>query len=66
VSFFQRSATTACTAMPPAKATLSERKSTASKPGVCSNPLYSVLTPLMKLNLCFFSSARIRACRADW
>ena len=32
-------------------------KSTVSKPGVCSRALNSVLTPLMKLNLYFFSSA---------
>ncbi len=54
VTSFQRAATTACTAMPPAKVTRSAPKSTDSNPGVCSSALSSVLTPLMKLNLYFF------------
>ena len=57
VTSFQRAATTPCSAMPPAKVTRRALKSTVSKPGVCSNALNSVLTPLMKLNLYFFSSA---------
>ena len=57
VTFFQRAATTACTAMPPPSEMRSAEKSSESKPGVCSSALNSVLTPLMKKNLYFLSSA---------
>ncbi len=56
MTFFHRSATTACKAMPPAKDTRRALKSTVSNPGVFSKALNRVLTPLMKLNLCFLSS----------
>ena len=57
VTFFQRSATTPCTAMPPPSVILSAEKSSDSKPGVCSSALKRVFTPLMKKNLYFLSSA---------
>src|ERR1700724_343368 len=57
VTSFQRAATTGCNAMPPANVARKALKSTVSKPGVCSNALNSVFTPLMKLNLYFFNSA---------
>ncbi len=57
VTSFQRAATTGCTAMPPARSTRRALKSTDANPGVCSKALNSVLTPLMKLNLYFLSSA---------
>jgi hypothetical protein len=43
--------------MPPPNDTRNALKSTVSNPGVCNNALNSVLTPLMKLNLYFLSSA---------
>ncbi len=57
VTFFQRAATTACTAIPPPSEMRNALKSTDSKPGVCSSALNSVFTPLMKKNLYFLSSA---------
>lgn len=47
MTFFQRSATARCTAMPPPRVNLTEEKSISSKPGVLSRPLNSVLTPVM-------------------
>ena len=47
VTFFQRSATAFCTAIPPPSVTLSELKSTSSKPGVFSSALNNVFTPLI-------------------
>jgi len=63
VVFFSAPATTPWSAMPPRRI-LEGTKSTASKPGVLSNPLNSVLTPLMKLNL-YSDSATRRENRAD-
>src|ERR1700736_1269532 len=57
VASFQRFATADCSAIPPAKVARKALKSTLSKPGVCSNALNSVFTPLIKLNLYFFNSA---------
>src|ERR1700722_4821266 len=57
VTSFQRAATTGCSAMPPANVARRALKSTDPNPGVCNRALNKVLTPLMKLNLYFFSSA---------
>jgi hypothetical protein len=48
VAFFQRSATTRCTAMPPALVSFRLRVSTSAKPGASSSARYSVLTPIMR------------------
>ncbi len=50
VTFFQRSATARCTAMPPPRVIFRWLKSTLSKPGVLSRPLKRVLTPVMAEN----------------
>src|SRR5712664_1206017 len=57
VTSFHRAATTGSKAIPPAKGARNALKSTLANPGVCSNALNSVLTPLMKLNLYRFNSA---------
>ncbi len=57
VTWRQRSDTAACTAMPPPSATFKEEKSSLSKPGVCSSPLNSVFTPVMKVKRTLASSA---------
>ena len=56
VARFQRSATTRCTAMPPALASFRWRVSTSAKSGASSSARYSVLTPMMAVNGCFFRS----------
>ena len=56
VTFFQRSATARCTAMPPPKLIFRCEKSTSAKPGVFNSPLNKVLTPVIAVNGVFDSS----------
>src|SRR3546814_13627287 len=56
VTFFQRSATARCTAMPPPSVRRRCEKSIFSKPGVLSRPLNSVLTPVIAVNGTFDNS----------
>src|SRR3546814_7194532 len=61
VTFFQRSATARCTAMPPPSVRRRCEKSIFSKPGVLSRPLNSVLTPVIAVNGTFDNSLTKRS-----